>query len=115
MSSPLDVYLPRADAAERHVVAVRASPAAVWRALHAADLGGPVARVLLALRTGRRHGPTTLADVQRGGFVPLGESSGWWIVLGLTGRFWTPAGGLLPTDPRTWRAGPPAGAAQAAW
>jgi len=107
MSSPLDVYLE-------------------------ADLGGPVARLLLALRAlpaalggsaeacerldvRRARRATTLADLQRGGFVPLGESTGWWIVLGLTGRFWTPTGGLLPTHPTTWAAGPPAGSAQAAW
>ena len=116
MQSPLDVYLPRADAAERHEVEVRASAPAVWRALHAADLGGPVAHVLMALRTGRlRRRGTTLADLQRGGFTRLGESTGAWVVLGLTGRFWTPAGGVVPTDPRTWAAGPPPGAAQAAW
>ena len=132
MSSPLDVYLPDPDATERHVVEVRASPAVTWRALHEADLGGPVARLLLALRAlpaalggsaaarerldpRRPRRPTTLADLQRGGFASLGESTGWWLVLGLTGRFWTPTGGVRPTDAATWAAGPPAGSAQAAW
>ena len=116
MRSPLDVYLPDPDATERHVVDVRADAATVWRALHATDLGGPVAHALLALRTGRlRRQATTLADLRRGGFATLGESTGAWIVLGLTGRFWTPTGGVCTTDPRTWAAGPPPGAAQAAW
>jgi hypothetical protein len=102
--------------------------AALWRA----DLGGPIVRALLALRalpaaladagSARRRVSAlltprglTLGDLQRTGFVRLGERPGREVVLGLTGRFWTLGGGLLPTDPATWSAGPPAGTAQAAW
>ncbi len=37
------------------------------------------------------------------------------VVFGLTGRFWTRGGDVVPTDPATWHAGPPPGTAQAAW
>jgi hypothetical protein len=128
----LDAHLPHADAAERHVVDVRASAAAVWRALHRADIGGPVPRVLLALRVlpaalggsadarARLHAlrtrpALTLGDLRRAGFATLAESPERSLVLGLTGRFWALAGGRCETDAATWAAGPPPGAAQAAW
>ncbi|MCC6992673.1 MAG: hypothetical protein IT181_26955, partial [Acidobacteria bacterium] len=37
------------------------------------------------------------------------------LVLGLTGRFWTPSGGLVPSHPDTFRDDVPAGLARAAW
>jgi hypothetical protein len=101
--------------------------AALWRA----DLGGPVARAVLALRllpaalTGdaaarkrlgdlRHRAALTLRDLEASGFTRLGETPDA-VVLGLTGRFWTVGGGLVPTDAARWAAGPPAGTAQAAW
>ena len=130
----LETLLPRsqADALERHDVRVQAPPEAVLAALWRAELGGPIVRTLLALRavpaaladagSARRRLAAlltrpglTLGDLQRTGFVRLAERPGREVVLGLTGRFWTLGGGLLPTDPARWSAGPPAGAAQAAW
>ena len=134
MDTLLETLLPRAqaDAIEHHHTRVQASPNAVLAALWRADLGGPIVRTLLALRAlpaalagaGHARGRVaalltrrglTLGDLQRTGFVRLGERPGREVVLGLTGRFWTPGGGLLPTDPATWGAGPRAGTAQAAW
>ena len=134
MNTLLETLLPRtqADALERHDTRVQAPPEAVLAALWRADLGGPIVRALLALRavpaalvdagSARRRLAAlltrpglTLGDLQRAGFVRLAERPGREVVLGLTGRFWTPGGGLLPTDPARWSAGPPAGAAQAAW
>jgi hypothetical protein len=131
MRALLDAYVPDPDAAERHGVVVRASPAAVQDALWRADLGGPVARALLALRVlpaalwGRgdararlaalRCRPAlTLHELSRGGFAPLMRTPDA-VVFGLTGRFWTLGGGIVPTDPAVWDAGPPPGMAQAAW
>jgi hypothetical protein len=127
----LDAHLPAPDAWERHAVDVGAPPAAVMAALWRADLGGPVARVLLGLRllpaalAGdaaararlrdlRARRALTLRDLEAAGFTRLAESPDA-VVFGLTGRFWTPGGGLRPTDPATWAAGPPPGTAQAAW
>jgi hypothetical protein len=131
MRALLDAYVPDPDALERHAVVVRASPAAVQEALWRADLGGPVARALLALRVLpaavrggadararlaalRRHRALTLYELSAGGFARLTQTPEA-VVLGLTGRFWTLGGGIVPTDPATWGAGPPAGMAQAAW
>jgi hypothetical protein len=132
--SLLDELLPvaAADAAERHATHVRAAPAEVLRALWSADLAGPASRALLALRllpaaiAGSADARTrlrglrgeralTLDDFRRAGFTVIGQREGHEVVLGLTGRFWSPSGGLVPTDARTWAAGPPAGTAQAAW
>jgi hypothetical protein len=131
MGALLDAYLPDPDAVERHAVVVRASPAAVHDALWQVDLGGPVARALLAarllpaaLRGGAdararlralRHRALTLhALAAGGGFARLAQTPDA-VVLGLTGRFWTLGGDIVPTTPATWGAGPPAGMAQAAW
>lgn len=126
----LDAYLPDPDAVERHAVVVRASPAAVQDALWSADVGGPVARALLAARVlpaavrggadarrrlgALRSGGLTLHALGAGGFARLARTPDA-VVFGLTGRFWTLGGGITPTDPATWAAGPPPGAAQAAW
>jgi hypothetical protein len=128
----LDAYIAHADAAERHAIEVNAPAPVVLRAVWTADLGGPIARALLAvrglpsalasldsarerLRALRQPSALTLRDLQRTGFTVLAEDAGRELVLGLTGRFWTPTGCLLPTDPATWAAGPPPGNAQAAW
>ena len=131
MRSLLDAYVPDPDAVERHAVVVRASPGTVQDALWRADLGGPAARALLALRvlpaalrggsdartrlSALRHRPAlTLHDLAAGGFERLARTSDA-VVFGLTGRFWTLGGGIVPTDAAAWDAGPPAGTAQAAW
>jgi hypothetical protein len=130
MPAVLDAYVPEPDAAERHVVLVRATAPAVRAALWQADLGGPAARVLLALRVlpaalrGRRDARERLAALRRGGLRLDALAAGGFttlattpeaVVFGLTGRFWTLGGGIVPTDPATWPAGPPPGMAQAAW
>ena len=128
--SPLDAYVPHPDAVERHAVVVRASAAAVHDAIWQADLGDPVVRALLALRVlpaalrggadaracldALRRRMTMLDVLSAGGFVRLAEPPAS-VVFGLTGRFWTLGGDIVPTDPAAWRAGPPAGMAQAAW
>ncbi len=130
MPALLDAYVPDPDAAERHAVLVDAAPAAVRDALWRADLGGPLARALLAARVlpaalrghadararlaALRRGGLTLHALAAGGFAPLARTSDA-VVFGLTGRFWTLGGGVVPTDPAAWDAGPPARMAQAAW
>jgi hypothetical protein len=131
MAALLDAFVPHPDAVERHEILVRATPAAVWSALELADVGDPLARALLALRilpaavqgdpaarrrlATLRHEALTLPALTRGGgFAPLARTADA-VVFGLTGRFWTGAGGIVPTDPAAWPAGPPPGMAQAAW
>lgn len=132
----LDEWLPEVPApaaVERHATHVRAPAAAVYAALWRADLGGPILRVLLALRVlpaalggsraarGRiaalRAGgePLTLQGFITTGFTVLCEQPGQEIVLGLTGQFWKLGGGIVPTAAAKFRHGPPRGYAQAAW
>ena len=128
--SALDRFLPDYDAVERHDIAVHAPPAAVMAALWRADLGGPGARALMALRVlpaALVHGAArarlrelaahpmpTLRGLPAMGFALLHEAPDA-VVFGLTGRFWTLGGGVVPTDPATWGDGPPPGSARAAW
>lgn len=112
---------------------VRAPADVVYRALWQADFGGPIARVLLAIRlipallTDWQAARARLARYRRGeerlnlqaflaaGFASLDEAPNQELVLGLTGRFWTAGGSLIATHPETFRNGPPPGQAQAAW
>jgi hypothetical protein len=130
MRALLDAYVPVPDAVERHAVVVHASPAAVEDALWRADLGGPLVRALLAVRVlpaalrgsagararlrALRREALTLHALSAGGFALLARTPTA-VVFGLTGRFWTLGGGIVPTDPAAWDAGPPPGTAQAAW
>lgn len=131
----LDDWMPTATAlvSERHSLHIAASPARIYAALWEADFGGPVANTLLGLRAlprvvarwisqgdrgARRTAPSpglTLRRFLEAGFALLEEVPGDELVLGLTGRFWTPTGGLVPTVPETFRNGPALGQAQAAW
>ena len=132
----LDEWLPGVPApaaTERHATYVRSAPAAVYAALWRADLGGPVVRVLLALRVvpaalgGSRAARERLAALRTGGrrltlqgivdwgFTVLCEQPERELVLGLTGQFWKLSGGITPTAAASFRHGPPPGHAQAAW
>lgn len=118
---------------ERHTVLISAGAEAVYRSLWKADFGGLIASTLLGLRAipswvsngrvangraagGRSTGPAlTLHRFLAAGFTKLDEVPNEELVLGLTGRFWTPTGGLVTTRSDTFRAGPEPGLAQAAW
>lgn len=131
----LDHWLPRptATATEKHRTLIQAPAATVYRALWTADYGGRIARALLAVRLipvllsdlphavarVRRYraedSRLTLHTFLRSGFAELEVVPDQELVLGLTGRFWTPSGGLTPTTATTFTAGPPLGQAQVAW
>jgi len=133
----LDELMPRYDVVERHAVVVRAAPAAIYAAIREADLaGGPLVRVLLALRAlpaalllllrsptaalaelrGRRARGARLADFERAGFRVVAERAPEELVIGVLGRFWTPTGALCDeVTAETFRSGPPAGQALAGW
>lgn len=118
---------------ERHSLRIEAPSEVVYRSLWDADFGGPVVNALLGIRAlprvvtqwisqrnqGRhpRHAARglTLRRFLDAGFVQLDEVPNVELVLGLTGRFWTPTGGLIRTERDSFRAGPKPGYAQAAW
>ena len=57
----------------------------------------------------------TLDRFLRNGFVLLEERGDREIVIGLTGRFWRPMGGIVHTDLSEFRKRAPQGVAKAAW
>ena len=124
----IDDWMPAYDHVERHRTRVRAPAAIVYRALVELDVAAhPIARLLLGLRAlpglliGRRfpahlrRRTVTLRDATEAGFVVLEERAPHEIVLGLTGRFWQISGGVVPSEPETFRDAPPPGSARAAW
>lgn len=131
----LDDWMPASIALvrERHALRISAGSEAVYRSLWEADFGGLIANTLLGLRAipswvaNRRVGSDradsgrstrsalTLPRFLDAGFAKLEEVPNEELVLGLTGRFWTPTGGLVATRLDTFRAGPEQGLAQAAW
>jgi len=123
----IDDHLPHADFAERHALRVRASPDRVYAAARRLDLSGStVVRTLFALRSvpalfrrrsGRGGGGLgmTMDGLLRSGFILLGERAPHEVVLGLVGRFWTPAGGIERIDPAELAVYDKPGMAVAAW
>ena len=118
---------------ERHSLRVAAAPSTVYKCLWTADFGGPIASALLGVRAlpsvlsrwfsptersearAATHSALTLRRFLAAGFAQLDAVPDDELVLGLTGRFWTPTGGLITTESSSFREGPPKGYAQAAW
>jgi len=134
IAMPLDTWMPSWDARSRHQVEIQAAPDVVYRALLTTDFGrNPVLRTLMALRVlpaliltprqawkrwraasaARLQGP--MGHLLTGAFTQLEATPPAELIFGLTGRFWTLVGGLVPTDPGTFRDPVPAGLARATW
>lgn len=128
----IDAFLPAYDAVERHETTVRAPAEIVYAAIRTADLAGALpVRLLLALRAlpgalahgreglgrlgARVHEPITLAEFERQGFALLAEDPPVELLIGLEGAFWTPGGGIRPTDAARFRGPQEPGTARAAW
>lgn len=122
----IDDYMPASEFAERHAIRVAAPPERAWDAVRRLDVSSsPVVRALFALRSlpalfsGTRMGGrglgTTMERLQENGFVLLAEHPPREIVLGLAGRFWTPAGGITRFQPEEFRTFARPGMAVAAW
>jgi hypothetical protein len=59
--------------------------------------------------------PAMLRRITGYDFALLAEAPGRELVLGIVGRFWTPTGGLVPTDAERFRRPLAPGLAQGAW
>lgn len=131
---PLDAWMPKWDARSVHQVEVMAAPEVVYQALLRTDFGrNRVLRLLMVFRAipavllaprrawqrWRRPTPCSLpgpmGQLLAGAFAELEARPPAELILGLTGRFWTPAGDLVPTTPLTFRDPIPPGLARAAW
>lgn len=107
-------FLPEFDIRNHHAVLVKASPAKTYRIIEELNPRDSWSIRILFLLRGLRSGPTMkLADLQSG-FVLLAEEPGREIVLGVTGRFWKPRGGLRRVDPAGFKAFAEPGYAKAA-
>ena len=99
----LDRYLPQYDVTETHAVIIDADTDLTWQAIRRSDLSrSAVIRVLLELRSlpnrlqrvltrqppGPARPPLTLDDMQRAGFLLLGEWPGREIVFGTVVQPW---------------------------
>jgi hypothetical protein len=129
----IDYWMPTYDFAECHEIRTRAAPEGVYQAIRAADFGRhSIFKLLLGLRAlphlllnppkaGQMasgltpESKLTLDLFFQNGFVMLEERQGQEMVIGLTGRFWRPTGGIVRTDPSEFRAPAPERAAKAAW
>ena len=125
--------MPDFDVAATYATTINATPAQVYTAILETDFGShPIVALLMGirsipaflaspratlrrLRTAKATGGQQLKTMLSDDFVLLEETPSSEMVLGLTGRFWTPSGGLIRSDPAIFRQMPPTGLARAAW
>ena len=127
----LDRWMPAPDAAEAHRLTIAAPLPAVFAALERADLGGPLARAVLAARmvpaalaggraglrdlARRAAGPLTVATLGRAGFGQVAREAPHALVLGIEGAFWRLAPAVRPVDAAGAAAPVPPGVARGLW
>ena len=132
-SAPLiDNFLHTYDVRERHHIRVKASPAVVYDAILATDLfDSGIVQGLLFLRAlpaalgrglngvralaHRTRAPLTLATMESKGFHILSERPPEEIVLGIEGKFWSPAGAECTNSRESFAAPVEAGMARGVW
>lgn len=95
----LDDVMPEYDVHEVHSLWVQAEPAAAYEAVKAVSarevrLFGPLMRLRTLGRSGRVFAADAplLGEMEKVGFMRLGERPGEEVVLGAVGRFWSPFG-----------------------
>lgn len=104
MRALIDELMPRYDVVERHEINIAAPAGVVYRCAREVDLGRlPISMALLTLRmiphlmtgTVRPSRRMTLDQMIAAGFVMLAERAPHEFVLGVVGRFWLPASGIV--------------------
>lgn len=122
----IDSFAPKFDASEIHQVVIKAPREVVYEALWTADLGSPLIKTLLLMRSlpgfvARRcrklprDQTITLKTLIDSGFGLLAEKPNDEIVLGVSGRFWRPSGNLSPFIRSDFDQPITAGMARAVW
>jgi hypothetical protein len=108
--------MPAFDVSERHHVEVRAPRNEIYKQVRKLDMSDArLTHFLFRLRGMRSSQCLTLDDLLKTGFCILDERAGEELLLGLVGRFWTPAGNILCVTPETFRDFNRSGYAKAAW
>lgn len=129
----LDTWMPDPLVRSSHAIVVAAPIAVAYQALLDTEFNRhPLVALLLGVRlipallfapreTWRKlHDPRLrsngrLKTLAGSDFALLEEAPPYELVIGITGRFWTPSGGLIASRPETFRAPVPPGLARAAW
>ena len=116
----IDDFLPSYDVRERHHTEVHAPPDKVYAAVRQLDLSQAKLSMFLLWLRGIPTGLSapscfTLDDFLKMRFILLGERPNQELLLGVVGRFWTPAGGLRRLDAEGFRNFNEPGFAKAAW
>lgn len=123
----IDEFLPSWSFAETHSIEIEAPPEVVYDCVRSLDFGDSVlVRLLFWLRGApgllsrlkdRRRSALglTIGDLQRFGFVLLGEAAGEEMLLGLVGQFWRPTGNIRRIDSAQFKQFTEPGFAKAAW
>lgn len=116
----IDDFLSGYDVRERHQIKVNAPVDKVYAAVRRLDISRAKLSMLLFRLRGIPAGKATsscftLEDFLKMRFILLGEKPNEELLLGLVGRFWTPAGGLLRLDAEDFRSFDRQGYAKAAW
>jgi hypothetical protein len=129
----IEYWMPKPLVYSHHAVTVEAPVADTYAALLDTDFSRhPLVVALMAARAlpaflfapvatwrkareARARTAGRLKTLLSADFALLEEAPPHELVLGLTGRFWTPSGGLVPSHPETFRGAVPAGLARAAW
>lgn len=129
----LDAWMPQPLVTSHHAVTVDAPLADTYAALLDTDFSRhPLVVALMAARAvpafvvapvatwrqarqARARTAGRLKTMLSADFALLEEAPPHELVLGLTGRFWTPSGGLVPSLRETFREPVPAGLARVAW
>ena len=122
----IDSFAPKPDAVETHSIVINATRETVYHILRTADLGSSfIIKVLLAVRSlpgfiarscaMPQNRKITLQTLIESGFGLLAEKPGEEIVLGITGRFWRPAGNVSPFNRPDFDRAVPAGLARGIW
>jgi hypothetical protein len=123
----IESFIPNPDAVETHKIEIASSREVVYQALWTTDLGGsPIIKSLMALRSlpgivshpkRLRNAPRriTLQTIIGAGFGQLVEEPGREVVLGVEGRFWRPAGNILPFSEERFRGPVQPGLARGVW
>lgn len=112
----IDEYLPVWDVRARHRITVHAPAERVYGAIRALDISeARLTRLLFRLRGLPCPPHFRLNDFLKMRFILLGERPGEELLLGLVGKFWTPAGKLRRLEPEEFMDFNERGYAKAAW
>ena len=95
-----DKYLPDFHFSEKHSIAIKKAPSAIWATADHMDFSGSwIIRMLFALR-GMPARMTNLEGLQKGRFIRLEQRENEEIIIGLIGQFWKANGNLQQFDPK---------------